>query len=98
MAHRGALDGARSLAGNEALIEQFDRLARMPLAAGLDRTRLLSDIVVRVDDPGKIDQGYQNTCTVTTLEYLLASRHPAEYVRLVAGLASPQGVASRIVV
>ncbi|MEB3186936.1 MAG: hypothetical protein VKP72_05800 [bacterium] len=87
----GALDGQRDPGGKPSLLEQLARLATAPLAPGLDRGRLMSDLVQQVADPGLIQQGDRGTCTVTTLEYSLARRDPAEYVRLVTGLASPSG-------
>jgi hypothetical protein len=39
--------------------------------------------------PSSISQQYRGTCTVTTAQILLARTHPAEYARIVAGLAAP---------
>jgi hypothetical protein len=71
-------------------------LATAPLGARLDeipgRVRLLGDAIQHIADPGRINQGYKGTCAVTCVEIFVAARYPAEYIRLVAGLASPAGV------
>ena len=43
--------------------------------------------------PGRVNQGNRGTCTMTSVSYLLAKNHPAEYARLAAGMMSPSGTA-----
>lgn len=77
------------------LPDALNLLATGPLGARLDeipgRVRLLGDAIQHIADPGRINQGYKGTCAVTCVEIFVAERYPAEYIRLVAGLASPEG-------
>jgi hypothetical protein len=64
---------------------------KTPLAPGLDRGTLLSEMVQELAQPSSIDQAQRNTCGATTASIYLANTRPAEYARLVNGLASPGG-------
>lgn len=77
--------------GGRSLLHHLDTLATQFLPAGLHRLNLLSSFLVQLENPGAISQGGRGTCTVTTVEYELALRSPAEYARIVAGLASSGG-------
>lgn len=66
-------------------------LARRPLAPGLDRRALLDGLMHELLDPGAVRQQAWRTCAAATVQLWLALREPAEYARLVAGLASLQG-------
>ena len=85
----------RTAATGEQLIDALARIAQDPLDVNLGghpgRTRLVGETVRNVADPGRINQGYKGTCAVTCVETFVAERVPAEYARLVAGLASPGG-------
>ncbi len=57
----------------------------------LDGAQVYSEVLKQTAEPGNINQGARGTCTVTTMEHLQASREPAEYVRVMAGLTSAGG-------
>ncbi|HEY9856079.1 MAG TPA: hypothetical protein V6D05_10100 [Stenomitos sp.] len=89
----GRLMSSKDLRKGDTLLSHLDRLATQPMASGLNRTNVLSGLVEQAENPGDISQGARGTCTVTTIEYMLAKRSPAEYVRLVTDLASSGGQA-----
>ncbi|MBM3274196.1 MAG: hypothetical protein FJZ00_03520 [Candidatus Sericytochromatia bacterium] len=74
------------------LIDHLDRLRDAPLAPGIDRTAILAEAIAEIDDTVRIAQRGKNSCVATTATILLARQKPAEFVRIVAGLASPAGV------
>ena len=59
--------------------------------ASLQGDTVLAEVISQVADPGRIRQNNKGTCTVTTIEHLLASRQPAEYARVIGGLTSGSG-------
>lgn len=73
------------------VLQQLNVLATEPLAHGIDRAELLSNAVAEIADPSSIRQGDRDTCAATVVESQLAESRPAEYLRLLAGLASPGG-------
>ena len=77
--------------GGAKLLANLDKLATEPLAPGIDRKKILAEAVAGVLDPSTIREGTANTCGAATTETMLAQQNPAEYVRIVAGLASRQG-------
>lgn len=87
----GKLPGDTVLRGQGRTLDELHALLKAPLAEGIDRKQLLSDVVGEVADPVRISQHAKNTCGAATAQILLARKHPAEYVRLVLGLASPEG-------
>ena len=87
----GRLPGDKDLAAGKSLLANLSELAKQPLAEGIDRKALLADVIANVDDPITISQRQQNTCGPTTGQLMLARQQPSEYVRLAAGLASPEG-------
>jgi hypothetical protein len=87
----GRLPGHKDLEGKATLLEQLKGLATQPLAKGVDRGQLMNDVVREVENPVRIDQQDVNTCGATTGQILLVRKSPAEYVRLISGLASPEG-------
>jgi hypothetical protein len=54
---------------------------------------VLSSIMIECSDPGQVDQSTRGTCTVTSMQYVLCTQNPAEYVRIMKGLLSQQGFA-----
>lgn len=59
----------------------------------LAREQLLDDVIDEILDPnGQINQGEAGTCTTTSMQTLLITVNPAEYVRLQLGLLSAAGV------
>jgi peptidoglycan hydrolase-like protein with peptidoglycan-binding domain len=75
------------------LIDSAHRLAIGPMKAELEpeRAAVLANVLAEVADPSLINQRRRGSCTVTSAELALAKRNPAEVVRLVAGLSSPEG-------
>lgn len=88
---RFQLGGKLSGSTGSTLLDALDGMARSPLAGPVDRRALLTHTLQELDDPARITQGIKMTCEATSLQILLARRDPAEYVRLVSGLASPEG-------
>ena len=87
----GTLIGQQDLAGGNRLLDNLSTLATEPLAKGIDRATIVSQTAIEVQNPARIDQQAKGTCVATTAGILLARLHPAEYVRLIAGLATPAG-------
>lgn len=85
------LPGGNDLVNAKSLLANLSELATQPLADGIDRQELLADVLAQVDDPINIHQKRFNTCGPTTGQLVLAMQEPAEYVRLAAALASPDG-------
>ena len=77
--------------------EQVERLAdvaegKTPLAAGVDPKQFVSDMLKGIATPSReIVQGDYQTCTVTSLQRIMAEESPSEYVRNMLDLASPAG-------
>lgn len=86
----GALD-SKDLRGEGTLLDHLHRIATGPVAEGVDRRKLLADIVKDIADPSQVTQGNYDTCAAATAQRLLAGQSPAEYARIMAGLASPSG-------
>lgn len=78
---------------DETLLQALDRLSRpdTPLHEKIDRAALVSHLLREVAMPASINQAHWGTCTVTTIQILTAKEDPAEFVRIVGGLASPEG-------
>lgn len=87
----GKLPGNRKNQGGDDLLGALDKLAQQPLAPGLKRADLVSDLVQELAIPSAINQRNKNTCAPATLQILWATKEPAELVRVVAGLATPEG-------
>lgn len=90
----GKLLSSKDLRSGDRLLTHLDRLATQPLPKGLERSELLGSLIAQAQDPGTISQGSRGTCTVTTAEYMLAKKSPAEYARVVSDLASTSGQAT----
>lgn len=73
------------------LLGALDAVARQPLVQGVDRPTMVGDLIHETAFPGAIDQHNRGTCTVSAAQIYVARNHPAEYVRIVGGLASPEG-------
>ncbi|MBM3268344.1 MAG: hypothetical protein FJZ01_11905 [Candidatus Sericytochromatia bacterium] len=85
------LDGARDLQMQGDLLANLARLATEPLGPGIDRRDLLARTIRGIADPGSITQGDALTCGAAAAQIMLARQNPAEYVRILAGLASAEG-------
>lgn len=73
---------------------QLDKLASQPLAAGIDRKELLASALRNLADPTSISQGGRNTCAAASAQIMLAQENPADYLKMIGGLASPEGKAT----
>ncbi len=85
----GGLPGDRALGGSDTLLSGLEHMATQEVAPGIDRQQLLSDVVQEVATPQAVAQSTKGTCMATSIEIQLLRDNPAEYVRLVSGLASP---------
>lgn len=75
----------------KTLLDDLARITQGPMTNGLSSRQVLTDAIADVTDPSTIFQGYKGTCTATSIQSELAQREPAEYARLVAGLATGDG-------
>lgn len=89
----GKLPGEKDLKGEGTTLDHLATLAdeQTPLAEGVDRDSLVTDLVQELATPSSINQGPRGTCAPTTIAIQLAMNDPAEYARIAAGLASPEG-------
>lgn len=87
----GELPGGKAVVGNSTVLSGLSALVEQPLADSLKRGEVLSEVVQEVAYPNAIYQGNKGTCVATSAEINLAHTKPAEFVRIVSGLASPEG-------
>lgn len=73
------------------ILQTLTTLSTQEMGPNLDRKQIFDQLVAELDDPGHINQGTQGTCAPTTIQYLLATRDPAEYARIITGLTSKDG-------
>jgi hypothetical protein len=73
------------------MLQHLHGLATGPLAPGLQRATLLRSTIAEVENPANIEQRQQGTCAATSVALRVVERSPAEYARIVAGLATPAG-------
>lgn len=85
------LDGDFEGEDGAQLLDELHGLTEDELAEGIDREELVSDLVQELADPAAIAQRGKGTCVATSSEIYLAQHQPAEYARLIRGLASPEG-------
>lgn len=93
------LDGRmakQDLKGQGDLLTHLDRVASQPLASGVDRKELLTNLIEECENPTKLQQEGKGTCVATSMTIILTRKSPAEYARLVADLASPAGKATTV--
>jgi hypothetical protein len=50
---------------------------------------VLKEVVAQIQDPGQVQQGAIGTCGPTTLQYVMARDHAAQYVKIVDQLTRP---------
>ncbi len=75
------------------LIENLHHMATRDLSPYMmnsenARQRLLTSVMQEAGKPGEIEQGHHGTCTVTTMQYMLCSQNPSEYIRIMDGLST----------
>ena len=58
---------------------------------GISRAELLFNVLQETAEPGQINQDSYDTCTATSMQYMLNVINPAEYGRLMRGLLRPDG-------
>ncbi|HEY9765584.1 MAG TPA: hypothetical protein V6C82_04440 [Chroococcales cyanobacterium] len=87
----GKLLEAKDKKGEGTLLDNLSKLADQRLEENINRGELLSDVVQEVENPVCIAQEGKGTCGASTVQIMLASENPAEYARLISGLASPEG-------
>lgn len=88
---KGRLTNAPKNAGGDSLLAALDKVATQAVEPPIDRTQMLSDMIQEIAQPAAIAQHAYGTCTVTSVEIKTALENPAEYARIVGGLASPEG-------
>lgn len=88
---QGTLD-AKDTTG-KTLLDQLQAVATMQVPAGAPYSarEVLSQLIGHLADPQRVRQEDHNTCGPTTVQYLLLTRQPAEYARLVAGVLGAAG-------
>lgn len=91
MLMEGKLTGEAKAHDGRDLLGSLHALATQLVAKGIDQKALVNDLIKEVHLPEAINQMNRNTCTVTALEIKTALENPAEYARLVGGLATPHG-------
>lgn len=91
----GRMTGNKDLKGGATLLENLEKLATLALAPELapHRAALLAAVVREIHEPGAVVQRDRYSCGGATLQGFIAANNPAEYARLVGGLASPEGKA-----
>ena len=83
----------RDLRGG-TMLTHLQAMATGPLGRGIDRAAVLTSTLNEVKDPTRIEQRQQGTCAATSTTLTLVGRSPAEYVRLIGGMASAAGTAT----
>lgn len=91
LAIRGQLTGGIKSSEGKDLLATLGDLAARPLARGVVREELLDQVVKDLAAPTVIAQTKKGSRAITTTQIRLALRYPAEYARLIGGLASPGG-------
>jgi len=87
----GELPGEKAYEGAGDVLSGLAGLGQQKLAAGVDRAALLTDAVQELAWPPAVAQGNKNTCAPTVVQVHLLSERPAEYLRLLSAMASPEG-------
>jgi hypothetical protein len=90
LAKRSTLLDAQDFRGGK-LLDHLDQLATGAVGAGVDKPAIVRDLVLDLLEPATMAQGNKGTCAATSCAYTLCMERPAEYARLVAGLASESG-------
>jgi hypothetical protein len=58
---------------------------------GVTKASLMSSILEETADPARVNQDSKGTCTVTSMQYMLAKENPAEYARISRDLVGVNG-------
>jgi hypothetical protein len=73
------------------LLDNLNDMSQQEFAEELDGNDIMEQTVQHINDPDSIRQRKQGSCTATTLQYIQAKEHPADYAKTVAGLTSTEG-------
>ncbi|HEX8706455.1 MAG TPA: hypothetical protein VF815_46905 [Myxococcaceae bacterium] len=88
----GRVPGGKDLKAEGNVLQHLAALAgEAPLHEDVNRKELLGQLVQELATPSAIAQGGRGTCAPTALSIDLNIHHPAEYARLMRGLATPKG-------
>lgn len=87
----GKLPGKSKATDGADLLTTLDAIATGPVSPHIDKGAMLADLVQEIAVPSAINQQDKNTCCVASVQMLTAMQNPAEYARIVGGLASPDG-------
>lgn len=82
--------GNKDSQGN-SLLQNLHTMQNQQFAAGLDGKEVFQSTCRNITNPDFIHQGNRGTCSVTTVEYIQAKNHPAEFTRIASGLTGEQG-------
>jgi hypothetical protein len=87
----GKLPGGKDFKDQGSTLDQLHRAATGEHADGIRSSELAGTLARELATPSSISQGKRGTCAPTALSIGLAENNPAEYARIVNGLASEQG-------
>lgn len=92
MLFNGTLQGSKDLLNQGTVLDHLSQIAQgQNLDKRVDGKLLLSDLVQELATPSAINQGGRGTCAPTATAINLDIHQPAEYARIMQGLASPSG-------
>ncbi|MBM3269225.1 MAG: hypothetical protein FJZ01_16410 [Candidatus Sericytochromatia bacterium] len=87
----GRLAGQTAADGRSALFH-LGLMTTGDLGEGVDRKKLVGQLLEELENPAKLYQGSNNTCVPAVMAIMLARRQPGELIRIVGGLAAKEGV------
>lgn len=87
----GKLKAQPPNADGKNLLGALTAMSEAKLKAPLSNHQILAETVRELASPASIKQHQKNSCSAASLQIVMATERPAEYVRLMAGLASEQG-------
>ncbi|MDB5098454.1 MAG: hypothetical protein JWM80_2875 [Cyanobacteria bacterium RYN_339] len=82
-------------AQRHTVLDNLATIANGKIGHGIPKDTLLADVVADITRPSTVAQAHHSSCTATSIQAQLARQNPAEYVRLVAGLATAGKVTLR---
>ena len=91
LAMQGKLTGEPLASDGQTLLSTLHTAASQTNAPGIDGKKLVCEMLRELATPSAISQGNRGTCGPTTGQIKLAQDNPAEYARIVGGLASERG-------
>ena len=91
MLFEGRLPGKAANAEGDTTMSALAKLAKAPMHDSLRPDQVLSEAINEIHRPDAINQQDRGSCTMASVQIKLAKENPAEFLRLVRGLASPSG-------